>query len=82
MSKPSLDNERDVVEFIVTNNGQQIKCAISFEALDDNFGEDNNDYLNCFISNSESIEGKARDIIRRKQFEPDGSTLIRSVDGR
>lgn len=75
------DSNRDAVTFPADNNGQRIRCAISWEALQDNFGGSQMPPLECFRSNRSAIEGKAGGLINKKRFEPDGSVLVRSSDG-
>lgn len=75
------DSNRDVVTFPADDNDQRIRCAISWEALQDNFGGSQAPPIDCFKANRDAIEGKAKELIDRKRFEPDGSVLIRSSDG-
>lgn len=75
------DSNRDVVTFAADDNGKRVRCAISWEALQDNFGGTQIPPLDCFRSNRGAIESKAQELINRKRFEADGSILIRSSDG-
>lgn len=75
------NGNRDVVSFPADVNGKRINCAISWEALQDNFGGDKQDPLECFRANRDAIEAKAERLIAKRRFEADGSVLIRSQDG-
>lgn len=77
------DFVRDVVVFIGEAGGEQIRCAISREALDDHFGAnglDSKGRLEQFRKNRETIA----ELARRKYFEwpvdEPGSILIKSAD--
>lgn len=78
----SWDFDRDVVLFPAEVDGSKVVCAISWEALQDNFGGNITKPLDCFNQNRSEIERKAESLIRKDRFEPDGSILIRSSDGR
>lgn len=80
-SVEAWDANRGVVAFPADVNGKRVHCAISWEALQDNF--DGNDVapLDCFRANRGAIEAKAESFIRHGRSEPDGSILIRSQDG-
>lgn len=75
------DGNRDVVAFPADADGKRIHCAISWEALQDNFGGSRSAPLDCFRSNRGAIEAKAERFIRHGRFEADGSIFIRSGDG-
>jgi hypothetical protein len=77
----AFDGIRQVVSFPADSNGKRIICAISREALQDNFGGNNIDPLTCFKNNRNRIEHKAAVLINSKRFEQNGSILIRSADG-
>ena len=75
------NGNRDIVSFPADSDGKRISCAISWEALQDNYGGANQEPLACFKANRAAIEGKATGLILRKRFEADGSILVRSGDG-
>jgi len=75
------DGSRLVVSFPADVDGKRVVCAISLEALQDNFGGDKVPPLECFRANRGAVEAKARNLIGKGRFEPDGSLLIRSQDG-
>ena len=76
------NSNRDVVSFLADVDGKRIHCAISWEALQDNFQCDNRDPAECFRASRAAIEAKAERLILRARFVEDGSVLIRSQDGR
>lgn len=67
------DAERFVVSFPAEMDGNRVGCGISWEALQDNFGGDDVQPLDCFQANREAIEAKARHLIGKGRFELDGS---------
>lgn len=71
---------RDVAEFTARLGDKRIRCAISLEALCDNFDADNKQPLESFQSNRRKIEAIAAGLIKCQRFEPDGSILVRSSD--
>jgi len=75
------DANRDVVSFPAEVDGTRIRCAVSWEALQDNFGGNGVPPLDCFRAARHAIETKAEGLIRKGHFEGDGSILIRSQDG-
>jgi len=75
------DGNRDLVSFPADVNGNRIRCAISWEALQDNFGGNNVAPLDCFKANRPRIEATAAGLIQKGRFEADGSILIRSQNG-
>lgn len=77
----TVDGGRMIVSFPADQNKKRIKCAISSEALQDNFGGNNVPSLDCFRANRNRIEEKAARLIEKGRFELDGSILIRSQDG-
>lgn len=74
------DSDEDVVTFPADSGSNRIRCAISWEALQDNFGGNQTPPLECFRNNRSSIERKVAELIAKNRFEPDGSILIRSRD--
>lgn len=77
----AMDGSRMVVTFPADQDGKRIKCAISTEALEDNFNGNNIPALDCFRDNRNRIEVKTARFIENRRFEPDGSIFIRSQDG-
>lgn len=77
----TIDGSRMIVAFPADQNGNRIKCAISTEALEDNFNGNNVPSLDCFRANRSRIESKTASLIERGRFEMDGSILVRSGDG-
>lgn len=75
------NGNRDIVSFPAEVDGKRIQCAISWEALQDNFGGNAIPPLDCFRANRHAIEAKAARLIQRGRFEADGSVFIRSQDG-
>ncbi|WP_374404660.1 DUF1488 domain-containing protein [Niveibacterium sp.] len=71
----------DCVSFPAAVDERQIRCLISWEALQDNFGGNGVQPLDCFCLNRNRIEEKAERFIAQGRFEADGSILIRSQDG-
>ena len=74
-------DDRDVVYFPAEVDGKRIRCAITLEALQDNFDGDSTEPVACFRANRARIEAKAAKLIAQARFEPDGQILIRSQDG-
>jgi len=77
----AMSENLESVSFPADIDGKRTRCAVSLEALQDNFRGDTMDPLECFRSNRGAIEAKAEQLIRRGRFEPDGSIMIRSRDG-
>lgn len=75
------NGSRDIVSFFAEVDGRQVQCAISMEALQDNYHGDRIAPIDCFCANRRAIEVKAERLIGRGRFEADGSVLIRSQDG-
>jgi Fic family protein/transposase-like protein len=76
----SYDTGRDVVVFWGSDRDQRIRCAISREALDDNFGGDNRNKVEVFRENRPAIEQIAQRKYLSGRVEPDGTVLIRTAD--
>jgi transposase-like protein len=74
------DTGRDFVVFWGLDRDQRIRCAISREALDDHFRDDNRNKLEVFRENRPAIEEIARRKYLSGRVEPDGTVLIRTAD--
>src|SRR5208282_6049025 len=70
--------DREVVHFFGQDGETRVRCAISREALDDDFRGDNRDKLEVFRENRHVIEQGARQKYAAGDTEPDGSVLIHS----
>ena len=70
------DSSRDIVKFRLAVEDTVYSCAISYEALTDNFG--NGNPVSLYWTNRERIETKALNLINDAHFEGDGSILVRS----
>jgi hypothetical protein len=57
-----------------------VRCEITREALDDDFGGDGKDKLEVFRANRLAIEQEARRKYLAGRREADGSILIRTED--
>jgi len=81
---PRYDFERDVVTFIGESLGHGVRCAISREALDDNFGATtgltNEGRLTKFRQNRPTIQHMAREKYLRWPVEEPESVLIKTMD--
>ena len=77
----AMDEHRMVVLYPAEQDNKCINCAISTQALEDNFNGNNVPALDCFRRNRGFIELKTARLIENGRFEPDGSILIRSRDG-
>ena len=73
-----FDLDRQVVTFFGQDGKTRVRCAISREALEDDFGADNNDEIEAFRENRKTIEEWARQKYAAGDTETDGSILIRS----
>jgi hypothetical protein len=70
--------DREVVLFFGQDEETRVRCAISREALDDDFRGDNRDKVEVFRENRQVIEQGARQKYAAGDTEPDGSVLIYS----
>jgi hypothetical protein len=81
---PQYDFERDVVTFIGDALGSTVRCAISREALDDNFGAtanlSNKQRLEKFRKNRSMIEPMAREKYLHWSIEEPEAVLIKTID--
>jgi hypothetical protein len=73
-----FDFDREVVMFFGEDGKTRVRCAISREALDDDFGADNRDKVEVFGENRKAIEEAARQKYLAGDTETDGSILIHS----
>src|SRR5215471_13737973 len=71
-----FDFDREVVVFFGEDGKARVRCAISREALDDDFGAYNRDKVEVFKENRRVIEGRARQKYLAGDTETDGSILI------
>jgi hypothetical protein len=76
------DSARMVVSFPADYIGNRIICAVSLEALQDNFGGNATAPMECFKANRQAIQSRAAALITKHRYESDGSVLIRTSDGR
>lgn len=74
------NGSREIVEFQAEAGGKRIRCALSLEALCDNFDGDTKETLQCFRDSRDKIEVLAAKLIQRQRYEADGSILIRTAD--
>lgn len=79
-SEERNNRELDVVVFWDRDRDQQIRCAISREALDDKFGGGNRNKLEPFRENCLAIEEIARCKYLSGSREADGTFLIFTTD--
>jgi hypothetical protein len=81
---PHYDFERDVVTFIGDAPGSAVRCAISREALDDNFGATTNlsqeQRLDKFRKNRSAIEPIAREKYLHWPVEEPETVLIKTME--
>jgi fido (protein-threonine AMPylation protein) len=70
--------DREVVLFCGQDGKKRVPCAISREALDDDFRGDNRDKVEVFQENRRVIEQGARQKYAAGDTETDGSVLIHS----
>lgn len=74
------DGSRTVFAFPAEQGGTRINCAISWEALQDNFMSNAESPIDCFMNHRSTIEAVAERLISQRRFEQDGSILVRSAD--
>jgi hypothetical protein len=73
-----FDFDREVVLFLGQDGKTRIRCAISREALDDDFRADNREKVEVFRENRKVIEKATRQKYLAGDTETDGSILIHS----
>jgi hypothetical protein len=71
-----FDFDREVIVFFGHDRKIRVRCGISREALDDDFGADNRDKVEVFRENRKVIEEWARQKYAAGDTETDGSILI------
>ncbi|HTT82057.1 MAG TPA: GSU2403 family nucleotidyltransferase fold protein [Rhizomicrobium sp.] len=82
--RPHYDLERDIVAFVGESGNGVVQCAISREALDDNFGAStgisNEQRLDKFRKNRSSIEAVTREKYLNWPIEEPARILIRTME--
>lgn len=82
--RPRYDFERDIVTFVGEALGHPVRCAISREALDDNFGattsSSNEQRLEKYRKNRAAIERMAREKYLNWPIEEPDAVLIKTLD--
>ncbi len=73
-----FDFDREVVLFFGQDGKTRIRCAISREAVDDEFRADSREKIEVFRENRKVIEEAARQKYLAGDTESDGSILIHS----
>ena len=71
---------REVAEYSAVLGDRRIHCAISLEALCDNFDADPEEPLPSFHNSRAKIEAITAKLVDRGRFEADGSILVRTAD--
>lgn len=74
------NSSHEVAEFTAMLGDRKFRCAVTLEALCDNFDGDTKEPLECFRDNRPRIEAIAAKLIKRQRFEADGSILVRTAD--
>ncbi len=75
--------EAKEVQFSVEVGRREILCRVSREAISNHFGEDLRTAEDCLDAAKESFDGITDRLGRKillRQFEPDGSVLLRNED--
>jgi Protein of unknown function (DUF1488) len=73
-----FDFDREVVVYFGEDGKVRVRCAVSREALDDDFGANHRDKVEVFRENRKVIEEAARQKYLVGDTETDGSILIHS----
>jgi fido (protein-threonine AMPylation protein) len=73
-----FDFDSEVVIFFGQDGKKRVRCAVSRESLDDDFGADNRDKTEVFRENRSVFEEAARQKYLAGDTETDGSVLIHS----
>lgn len=71
-----FDIDRQIVVFYGQDGKAHVRCAISREALEDDFGADHRNQVEVFRKNRQVIEERARQKYVAGDTETDGSVLI------
>lgn len=71
-----FDIDRQIVVFYGQDGKARVRCAISREALEDDFGTDHRNQVEVFRKNRQVIEERARQKYVAGDTETDGSVLI------
>lgn len=71
-----FDIDRQIVVFYGQDGKARVRCAISREALEDDFGADHRNQVEVFRKNRQVIEERARQKYVAGDTETDGSVLI------
>ena len=79
-SASRYDSIRMAVLFTGKDGEKTVPCAISQEALEDHFDDDNKEPAKGFRANRRRIEHEARRKYLAGRLEPDGSVLIKTED--
>ena len=75
------DSNRESMSFQVEVDGKQTRCLISREALEDDYGADQNKtVMQAFDDNLYTIESAARKVINNDILDSQGEYLIRAQD--
>ncbi len=76
--------EAKEVQFSVEVGNRDILCRVSQEAIGNHFGEDDprsgDEYLDAAKESFDSVTNRVGRKILLRQFEPDGSVLLRTED--
>ncbi|MFH1653569.1 MAG: DUF1488 family protein [Pseudomonadota bacterium] len=78
--KERYDFDQSAILFSGKDGEKIVQCAISKEALEDYFGDNDKDLLKLFVTNRERIEHEARRKYFTNHLEKDGTILIRTID--
>ena len=81
MKNIKWNKDRELAEFLCEGTEKEIECAISMEALVNNFGGNPEHPMHSFYENQNRIESIALSLIQKQRFQEDGSILILSTDG-
>jgi hypothetical protein len=73
-----FDFDREIVVFFGEDGKARVRCAVSREALDDDWGADHRDKVEVFRENRKVIAEAARQKYLVGDTETDGSILIHS----
>ena len=76
------DGKNQEARHYVRNDDQRVLCRISMEALEDNFGDQDNEEACLAVAKEhfDDLTDAWREKIANRSFEEDGSVLLRSAD--